>query len=108
MGCFLLCRPFKTMALLRNIQALHQLGAALEQGDMDDSAFLEKPPRLIGSGSYNDILAVVFKGQNMVMRLSYYSPYTLSRIQALIRTNPPYKQLLQGARRITTLDPVQV
>jgi hypothetical protein len=70
--------------------------------------FLDKPPRLIGAGSYNDVFAVTFKGKQLVMRLSYYSPYTLGKVQALIRQQLPYKQLMSRAQRITASDPVTV
>ena len=60
------------------------------------------------TGSYNDILAIMIQGYSLVMRLSYYSPYTLARVQALIRQDMPYRDLLHRARRITALDPVQI
>lgn len=91
----------------RNIQQYKQLSALLAQTNLS-SPFLDKPPRLIGAGSYNDVFLVKCKGHQMVLRLSYYSPYTLSKVQALIRQHLPYKQLMQRAHKITALDPVKV
>ncbi|KAF6250475.1 hypothetical protein COO60DRAFT_1646863 [Scenedesmus sp. NREL 46B-D3] len=91
----------------RNLGAYRQLCAQLAATDMA-VPFLDKPPRLIGAGSYNDVFLVRFKANAMVLRLSYYSPYTLSKVQALIRQRLPHKQLLAKAHKVTAQDPVSV
>ncbi|WIA15719.1 hypothetical protein OEZ85_002339 [Tetradesmus obliquus] len=92
----------------RDLPLYSKLSAQLGLSALTDVSFLDKPPRLIGAGSYNDLFAVKALGSDMVLRLSYYSSYTLGRVQALIRQHMPYKQLICKAQRITSQDPVAV
>lgn len=93
--------------LARDLEAYQLLTSKLARSNLS-KPFLDKPPRLIGAGSYNDIFVVRFDGQPMVLRLSYYSPYTLSKVQSLIRAKMPYQQLMDRARSVTAQDPVMV
>lgn len=95
------------MLASRNLRASQELGRQLQAINLCQP-FLDKPPRLIGAGSYNDVFVVRFRGHSLVLRLSYYSPYTLGKVQALIRQHLPYKQLLQRAHAVTAQDPVTV
>lgn len=92
----------------RNLAEYVKLSATLAESAMDSLDMLDKPPRLIGAGSYNDMFVVRFRGHVMVMRLSYYSAYTLGRVQSIIRQHLPYEELLSKSHRITALDPVTV
>lgn len=92
----------------RNLAKYAKLSAMLAESPMDSLDMLDKPPRLIGAGSYNDVFVVRFQGHVMVMRLSYYSAYTLGRVQSIIRQHLPYDELINKSHRITALDPVTV
>jgi hypothetical protein len=95
------------MALNRDMARYREVSSMLAACNLS-VPFMDKPPRLIGAGSYNDIFCIKCKGHNMVLRLSYYSSYTLNKVQALIQLKLPYKQLIRKARGVTDLDPVTV
>ncbi|WIA10849.1 hypothetical protein OEZ85_011015 [Tetradesmus obliquus] len=91
----------------RDMRTCRELSKQLAAANLS-APFLDKPPRLIGAGSYNDVFLIRYDSQAIVLRLSYYSPYTLSKVQGLIRQHLPYKQLLSKAHLVTAQDPVMV